>query len=120
MTDSLWTSYTWRTLTESAEYLGIEVKRLRSLIKDRALLAVKHDDGPLQIPEPFLCSEAGNVGIPEELKGTVMVLLDGGMSDMSAMQWLLSEDESLGTTPIKALEQGRKKEVRRIAGALAL
>ena len=36
-----------------------------------------------------------------------------------AMDWLLEEEDSLGTSPILALRDGRKREVRRVAQALA-
>ena len=34
------------------------------------------------------------------------------------MNWLLNEEDSLGTTPVAALQAGRKAEVRRVAQAL--
>ena len=42
-----------------------------------------------------------------------------GFSDDESMHWLLSPEESIGTTPIEALRAGRKAEVRRVAQALA-
>ena len=54
-----------------------------------------------------------------ELHGTANVLSDAGFSDAEALDWLLDEEESLGTTPIAALRAGRKAEVRRVAQALA-
>jgi Rv2175c C-terminal domain of unknown function len=36
-----------------------------------------------------------------------------------AVNWLLSDEDSLGTAPIDALRAGRKAEVRRVAQALA-
>ena len=47
------------------------------------------------------------------------MLSDAGFSDAEALEWLLDEEESLGTTPIAALRAGRKAEVRRVAQALA-
>jgi hypothetical protein len=54
-----------------------------------------------------------------ELHGTANVLSDAGFSDAEALDWLLDEEDSLGTTPIAALRAGRKAEVRRVAQALA-
>ncbi len=53
-----------------------------------------------------------------ELRGTIVVLGDAGFTDDEAMNWLLSEEDSLGVTPIEALHAGRKAEVRRVAQAL--
>ena len=36
-----------------------------------------------------------------------------------AIDWLLSDEDSLGTSPVQALLAGRKAEVRRVAQALA-
>ena len=47
------------------------------------------------------------------------MLSDAGFSDAEALEWLLGEEDSLGTTPIAALRAGRKAEVRRVAQALA-
>ena len=54
-----------------------------------------------------------------ELHGTAVVLADAGFSDAEALEWLLGEEDSLGTSPIAALRAGRKSEVRRVAQALA-
>ncbi|MFC3276286.1 Rv2175c family DNA-binding protein [Agromyces mediolanus] len=40
-----------------------------------------------------------------------MVLHDVGFSDEEARDWLIGEEDSLGTTPIAALRAGRKAEV---------
>ena len=47
------------------------------------------------------------------------MLADAGFTDDEAIDWLLDEEDSLGTTPIEALRAGRKAEVRRVAQALA-
>ncbi len=103
----------WLTVPDLVDLLGIGVSKVRRLIEDRALLASRID-GVWQVPELFLRD-----GEPlPELRGTLIVLADSGFTDDEAMHWLLSEEESLGTTPIDALRAGRKAEVRRIAQAL--
>jgi hypothetical protein len=47
------------------------------------------------------------------------VLQDAGFTDDEAIDWLLSEEDSIGQAPISALRQGRKSEVRRVAQTLA-
>lgn len=104
---------TWLTIPDLTELLGIKVSQVRRLIEDRSLLAAKID-GVWKVPELFLKN-----GEPlHELKGTLVVLADAGFSDDEAMHWLLSEEESLGVSPIDALRAGRKAEVRRVAQVL--
>lgn len=104
----------WLTVPELVDLLGQSPSRIRRLIDDRHLLATRVD-GVLRVPAAFLRD-----GAPlSELHGTAMVLSDAGFSDGEALEWLLAEEESLGTTPIAALRAGRKSEVRRIAQALA-
>lgn len=104
----------WLTIPDLVEQLGLGVSRVRRLIEDRHL-AAKRVDGVLKVPAVFLRD-----GEPlSELHGTLIVLADNGFDDEEAVDWLLSDDESLGTAPIHALRAGRKAEVRRVAQALA-
>lgn len=113
----MWEDYKWYGLQDAADFLGVEKKRVRSLLKEHSLAAARRDpDHPLEIPEPFLRDASGNPGPLDSLKGTVILLLDGGYSEDEAVEWLLSPNDSLaGQTPLTALTQGRKKEVRRVA-----
>ncbi|HEU0182077.1 MAG TPA: Rv2175c family DNA-binding protein [Agromyces mariniharenae] len=104
----------WLTVPDLVERLGLTPSRIRKLIDDRHLLATRVD-GVLKVPASFLRDDAP---LPE-LHGTAVVLADAGFSDAEALEWLLGEDDSLGTSPIAALRSGRKSEVRRVAQALA-
>jgi hypothetical protein len=106
----------WLTLPEVAERLELDVGKVRRLIRDRCLAAVRRGQpAVLSIPEALL---QGSAPLPE-LRGTLTVLADAGYDDASALQWLFTPDESLPGTPIQALQGGRKTEVRRRAQALA-
>lgn len=103
----------WLTIPDLTEMLGLKVSQVRRLIEDRSLLASRID-GVWKVPALFIVN-----GEPmHELKGTLIVLADAGFSDEEAMHWLLSEEESLGVSPVAALLAGRKAEVRRVAQAL--
>ncbi|MFE6255237.1 Rv2175c family DNA-binding protein [Agromyces sp. NPDC057865] len=104
----------WLTVPDLVERLGQTPSRIRKLIDDRHLLAARVD-GVLKVPASFLRDDAP---LPE-LHGTAVVLADAGFSDAEALEWLIGEDDSLGTSPIAALRAGRKSEVRRVAQALA-
>ena len=113
MTDAF-SEHQWLTIPDLVEMLGLTQSRVRQLIEDRHLLAVRRD-GVLQVPALFL-----EDGVPlSELRGTIFVLSDDGFTNDQAMQWLLEVDDSLGVAPIIALRAGRKAEVRRVAQALA-
>lgn len=100
-------------MPELVDILKLTPSRVRRLIEDRHLLAVRRD-GVISVPADFLLD-----GQPlPELRGTLIVLGDAGFSDDEAMSWLLGVDDALGTAPIDALRAGRKTEVRRVAQAL--
>jgi len=104
---------TWLTVPDLVEVLGIPQGKVRRLLDERVLLAVRVD-GVLKVPADFIVD-----GEPlGDLRGTLVVLADAGFSDDEAMNWLLAEEDSLDTTPIEALRARRKAEVRRVAQAL--
>ena len=105
----------WLPVDEVAKRFGVSTSRVRRMVEDRHLLAIRRD-GVLSVPEDFL---AGSEPM-RELRGTIILLGDGGFEDPEAVDWLLSPEESLGVAPIDALRAGRKAEVRRVAQALAI
>ncbi len=102
------------TVPEVAEALDVPVTRVRQLIRDRRLLAVRHD-GVLRIPADFV--QGGQVlkGLP----GLLTVLFDAGYDEESALRWLFETDDSLPGTPVQALRENRGREVHRRAQAMA-
>lgn len=105
---------TWLTIPDVVDQLGVGVSKVRRLIEDRHLLA-RRIDGVWHVPDVFIRD-----GQPlPELRGTLILLADAGFSDEDALEWLLEDEELLGTSPIEALRAGRKSEVRRTAQALA-
>lgn len=105
----------WLSVPEVCERLALTPGKVHRLVEDKALLGRK-DNGVFKIPEAFL-DESAPVG---DLKGTALLLIDGGFSPEDALQWLLQAHEVLGTTPIEAIRNGHKTEVRRLAQTLAL
>ena len=104
---------TWLTIPELVELLGVPQGKVRRLLEERILLGIRVD-GVLKVPSEFIVD-----GEPlGDLRGTLVVLADAGFSDDECMNWLLNEEDSLGTTPVAALQAGRKAEVRRVAQAL--
>ena len=103
----------WLTVPDLVDALGLTQSRVRRLIEEHALIAVRVD-GVLKVPADFI-RDGEPLG---ELRGTVIVLHDAGFSDEEAVAWLLADNELLGVAPIDALRAGRKAEVRRVAQAL--
>jgi hypothetical protein len=86
---------------------------VRRLFEEHVLVGTRVD-GVTKVPAVF-------VDGPEprhDLRGTLTVLADNGFDDDEALDWLMSHDDALGTSPIAALQAGRKAEVRRIAQSL--
>ena len=106
---------TWLSVPDVCERLSLTPGKVHRLVEDRALLGRK-EDGVFRIPDIFLVD---STPVPD-LKGTALVLIDGGFSPESALEWLLSSHDVLGTSPIDAIRNGRKTEVRRLAQTLAL
>ena len=105
---------TWLTLPDLVDILDEPLGRVRRLLDERQLVGSRRH-GALRVPAAFLLDGAPVVS----LRGTLFVLHDAGFSDDEAIDWLLAEEESIGTSPIEALRAGRKTEVRRVAQALA-
>jgi hypothetical protein len=105
----------WLTLPEVADRLGIPVGRVRQLLRDRKLLAVRRPNGTLSVPGAFLADGQ----VLKGLHGTLTLLFDCGFDDPEALRWLFTADETLPGTPIEAMMQRRGTEVNRRAQALA-
>lgn len=106
--------FDWLTIPDLVELTGLGVSRVRRLLEERHLLGTRRD-GVVVVPSLFLRD-----GEPmTEIRGTAILLSDSGFTDEEAVEWLLSTEDTLGTSPILALRAGRKAEVRRVAQALA-
>lgn len=121
----------WLPLPDVADRLGTDVGKVRRLLQENKLLAVRHGERRiLSVPGQFLLqTEDGGWEVVPSLQGTLVLLADAGFDEEGAVAWLFTPDpslESLGTgtnrpsTPIAALAAGHKTEIRRRAQALAL
>ncbi|RMI37400.1 Rv2175c family DNA-binding protein [Streptomyces triticirhizae] len=107
----------WLTLPDVAEALGLEVTRVRQLVKEGQLIAVRRgEDRVLQVPADFI----GDGRIVRGLTGTLTLLRDDGFTDEEMLEWLFTPDDSLPGTPAQALRENRGTEVKRRAQALAV
>jgi Rv2175c C-terminal domain of unknown function len=105
----------WLTIPEVAERLDLPVSRVKQYLRDRRLLGAQRPDGSFGIPAAFL---DGNE-VVRGLHGTLTLLYDCGFSDVEAMRWLFTSDDTLPGSPIEAITAHRCSEVNRRAQALA-
>jgi hypothetical protein len=105
----------WLTLSDVADQLGIPLGRVKQLLRDRKLLAVKRPEGTLAVPAGFLDGKQ----VVKGLCGTLTLLFDCGFDEPDALRWLFTADETLPGTPIDAIVMRRATEVNRRAQALA-
>ena len=132
----------WLTVPDVADRLGIDPGKVRRLVHEGRLVAVRrgrsrvvsipaaflvpaHLENPanstLRSPEPspgYEGTAAPEWTVLASLHGTFTLLSDAGFDDVEAIEWLFSDDETLAETPIVALRSGRKTAVRRIAQTL--
>lgn len=103
------------SLAEVADAIGQSENKVRRMLRDGHLIAVRRD-GQLVVPADFLSKGGALKGLP----GTITVLSDSGYNRTEMLRWLYSEDESLpGVTPINALRTNHGTEVKRRAQAMA-
>jgi len=105
----------WLTIREVAERLDLPSNRVKQFLRDRKLLGVRRPDGSFGVPDAFL--DGGQV--VRGLHGTLTLLFDCGFTDVEAMRWLFTSDDSLPGSPIEAIAAHRCSEVNRRAQALA-
>lgn len=108
------TESAWLTMPDLVEVLGEPLGRVRRLIDEHYLIGSKRS-GVFAVPAVFIVD-----GHPlSSLRGTIIALQDAGFDADELIDWLLAEDETLGRSPIAALLDGHKSEVRRLARTLA-
>ena len=103
----------WLTIDEVADLLGISSGKVRRLIDERILFSYKVEKEPM-VPANLIVD-----GEPlSSIRGTMILLLDLGLSLQEAITWLYEVNDELGTEPISALLAGHKAPVRRAAQGL--
>lgn len=106
----------WLSLREVADRLGVSPNKVRQMVRDHQLAALRHGDvREPEVPAQMLLDDA----VVKGLAGTLTVLSDAGYDEEESVRWLFTADESLPGRPIDALRENRGTEVRRRAQALA-
>ena len=105
----------WFTITEVAERLSLPASRVKQYLRDRKLLGVERSDGSFGVPVAFFDGDQ----VVRGLHSTLTLLFDCGFTDVEAVRWLFTSDDSLPGSPIEAIAAHRCSEVNRRAQALA-
>ena len=103
----------WVTLEEAAQQLSVSPSKVKRYLEEHVLFAVKIDK-QLMIPAELIVDNEPLSSI----RGTMLQLLDLGLSEEEAIDWLYQENDALGETPLAALLKGHQAPVRRAAQAL--
>lgn len=105
----------WLTLPDLAEQMHLPITKVRQLVKDRQVVAVRRGErNVLSVPAAFVAGDQVLKGLP----GTLTLLADNKYTDEEALRWMFTADETLPGTPVQALAENRGTEVRRRAQAL--
>lgn len=108
----------WLGVAAVMDLTGASLPTVRAWLQERELVGARR--GPnhaLLVPATFLTPQ----GPVKHLRGTITVLTDSGLDDSGIIRWLHEPDDTLpGGSPIAALREGHKTEVRRRAQELAL
>jgi hypothetical protein len=86
------------------------------MVQDKLLIAVRRGERKVWCVHEQLILDGQPL---PNLRGTLMVLADAGLTDEEAVTWLFAPDDSIPGTPVEALRAGHKTEIRRRAQALA-
>ncbi|MEV6524251.1 Rv2175c family DNA-binding protein [Longispora sp. NPDC051575] len=101
----------WLTLPDVSERLDLPILKVRQLLREGQILAVRRD-GVLRVPSELLATPLAIKHLP----GVLNLLRDAGYNDEEALRWLYTPDEYLEGTPAAALSH-RSTEVKRRAQA---
>jgi hypothetical protein len=103
----------WIALPDIAQRLEVPVTRVRQMLRDHHLLAVRRD-GVLRVPAELVAGPT----VLKHLPGILTLLYDAGYNDQEALGWLYTADDTLPGTPAGALNGPLATEVKRRAQAL--
>jgi hypothetical protein len=104
----------WLSLRELADRIGADDKRVKQLLREGRLITVRRGSKDV-VPAAFVADG----DLLKGLGGLVTVLHDAGFDPEESIEWMLADEDSLGTSPVRAMAEGRGKEVKRVAQALA-
>ncbi len=119
----------WLTVPDLCEHLALDAGKVRRLLAEHWLIGARQGERNIfAVPADFLVprapeadaegADAARWAVLASLRGTVTLLMDAGLDEAAAIEWLFSPSDLLEATPIAALRAGHKAPVRRAAQTL--
>ena len=106
----------WTNVPDLASQLGTDLSKVRQMVKDGQIVAVRRN-GVQSIPAVMVSTSEALRFLP----GVITLLRDGHYSDEEIVRWLYTPDEALlHGTPAAELAAGRGTEIKRRAQAAGL
>ena len=113
---TLGTMTDWLSVPEFAARLGLRDSDVRELLRERHIVAMRRgSNNAVSLPADFIIDAEQGAIVVATLRGTITVLADSGLGDEAILEWLIAENDELGMSPLAALREGRRAQVRRIA-----
>lgn len=104
------------SIPEIADFIGVRQRDVRGMIRDNEILAVRRgENNALLIYGGQLVEKDGTLDVLGALRGTIIQLRDLGLDDEAIHDWIMTESDELGTSPLEALRNGNIHGVRRTA-----
>ncbi|MCW8087598.1 hypothetical protein [Sabulicella glaciei] len=103
------------SLAQAAKDLKLSPEALLEQIRHGAALGIKTLQGTILVPTVQFAAEDGRITLLEGLAHAVRLFVRSKRGGWAALQWLIAENESLGTTPLQALRERRFEEVEATA-----
>lgn len=103
------------SLAEAAESLKVSPQDLLDRLRRGTALGMKNMADKILVPKVQLVAQDGRTMVLEGLAHAVRPFVETKQGGWAALQWLIDENESLGTTPLQALQEGRFKDVEAVA-----
>ena len=92
------------------------LSRVRELLREQYLIATRRgENNAVYLPAGQIVEGENGPEVLKTVRGTIIVLADGGLSDDAICQWLTEDHEALDGSPLNALREGQRAHVRRLA-----
>lgn len=101
-----------------AQLLSLPVSRVHQAVRDGQILSLRRGD-QVVVPADFFVEGEEGQEVVKGLPGTIIVLRDGGFTDPEILRWLFTDDDTLPGTPMGQMREGRHREIKRRAQAMA-
>lgn len=106
------------TVDDVAQLLSLPVSRVHQSVRDGQILSLRRGD-QVVVPADFFVDGEDGPEVVKGLSGTITVLRDGGYTDPEILRWLFAVDDTLPGTPMAQMREGRHREIKRRAQAMA-